>query len=218
VSHFYKQVDRRSREAMTAFLKNHKRYYTGNSWNLSTSYANCVKVHRLNLPRDIVEKASEIVWEGLHQNYLNWILEDYAREHDYRWQVGSNGRSRGYLVLYQGEKCYKNAHTARCNFCGKRTWHKKEIPCTGCEGGTLKVLATPLPQIKVYPGRGTDEGTNFNAEEWTMDDLRERVALVQGFDTLCDNMREAFISLCRDHEVEEEEYVAVKTRKVLVVG
>ena len=31
------------------------------------------------------------------------LRQQFGIEHDYRWQVGMNGRSGGYLVLYQGE-------------------------------------------------------------------------------------------------------------------
>ena len=44
---YYKDIDLRSRKAMTTFLENHFRYPTMNSWNNSTSYANNMKVYKL---------------------------------------------------------------------------------------------------------------------------------------------------------------------------
>jgi hypothetical protein len=49
MTEFYRPVDLRSRAAMTAYLKNHFRYHTMNSWNRSTSYACNLKVNRLGL-------------------------------------------------------------------------------------------------------------------------------------------------------------------------
>ena len=65
---FYKEVDKRYREAMTAFLKKHFRYHTMNSWNRSTSYANCIKLHQIDKPDDI---NSDTWWEMLCNVELN---------------------------------------------------------------------------------------------------------------------------------------------------
>lgn len=58
---FYKTVDMRSRKAMAEFLVGHFRYNTMNSWNRSTSYANCVKIHRLDLTANQMEQAWEML-------------------------------------------------------------------------------------------------------------------------------------------------------------
>jgi len=50
---YYKEVDKRHRRTMKALLKKHFRYHTMNSWNRSTSYANCIKLHQVNKPSDI---------------------------------------------------------------------------------------------------------------------------------------------------------------------
>ena len=49
---FYTPVDLRSRADMTAYLENHFRYPTMNSWNQATSYACNLKVDRLGQRRD----------------------------------------------------------------------------------------------------------------------------------------------------------------------
>ena len=53
---YYKEVDKRYREAMTAFLKKHFRYHTMNSWNRSTSYANNIKLYNLNFSKTPLDK------------------------------------------------------------------------------------------------------------------------------------------------------------------
>ena len=211
---FSQKVDTRSREAMTAFLSGHFRYNTMNSWNRATSYANCVKVHRLDLTREQLDKAWAMLDMTEVFDAIHWILQDWAEEREWRWQVGFNGRSGGYLVLYQGDMDYKNAKTAQCDVCGKLTWHKEDVPCTtkGCPG-TLTVLEKPRPQIVTYPGRGLDQGEDFG--EWSVDSLRDRVKLVQEFDRLCDDVVAEFVRFCEEYVVVEKDIMVPKTVKVL---
>jgi hypothetical protein len=54
---FSRKVDRRSRAAMIAFLVEHFRYDTMNSWNGSTSYAHCIKFSRLGLSPEQTDAA-----------------------------------------------------------------------------------------------------------------------------------------------------------------
>ena len=211
---FYRKVDTRNREAMIAFLEGHFRYHTMNSWNRATSYANCVKIHRLDLTREQMDKAwamldMEEVFDAIHG-----IIQEWSVEHDWRWQVGFNGRSGGYLVLYQGSLDYQNAKTAQCDVCGKLTWHKEDVSCTmqGCPG-MLKVLEKSRPQIVTYPGRGLDQSEEFG--EWSMDQLRERVKLVQEFDKLCDTVVAEFLYYCEKYTIVEKDIMVPKTIKVL---
>lgn len=211
---FYEKVDMRSRKAMADFLTGHFRYDTMNSWNRSTSYANCVKIHRLDLTPEQMEQAWEMleceeVFDAIHT-----LTREWAAEREWRWQVAFNGRSGGYLVLYQGGLDYKNARTARCDQCGKRTWHKQDTPCTTdwCHG-TLRVLPKPMPQIVTYPGRGLDESEDFT--EWDMESLRNRVKLVQEFDRLCDEVTAIFAGFCDHYKVVDEKIMVPKTVKVL---
>ncbi len=85
---FFQRVDLRRRAAMVAFLDGHFRYYTMNSWNRSTSYANCVKIPRLGLTPAQMERAwgmldCEEVFGVLHSIIRNW-----SSDHGWRWQVG----------------------------------------------------------------------------------------------------------------------------------
>jgi hypothetical protein len=211
---FYQKVDMRNREAMIAFLDGHFRYNTMNSWNRSTSYANCVKIHRLDLSREQMDKAwamldMEEVYDAMHS-----VIQDWAVAHVWEWQVGFNGRSGGYLVLYQGGLDWKNARTAQCDACGKQTWHTERVPCTtkGCPGA-LKVLDKPRPQVVTYPGRGLDQSEDFT--EWSADRLRERVKLIQEFDKLCDECVALFVDYCENYNIVEKDILVPKTIKVL---
>ncbi len=86
---------------MELYLRNHFRYDTMHSWNRATSYARNVKLHHLILDAETRSSAydflelPEAYWE------VNALIEEFDRHHDYRWQAGFNGRSGGYIVLYQ---------------------------------------------------------------------------------------------------------------------
>lgn len=99
---FFKKVDKRSKQGMIDFLNEHLTYYTMNSWNRSTSYANNVKIYNLGLDEDIEEKLYKYVDEEVEIYELDYILremkESFAREWGY--YPGFNGRSGGYIVLY----------------------------------------------------------------------------------------------------------------------
>lgn len=69
-------------------------------------------------------------------------------------------------------------------------------------------------QVSTFPGRGTDDDTDFT--DWSMDELRDRVRLIQEFDRLADRIVDRAIDIARNYVVEEEEYYVPKMRKVLV--
>ena len=103
---FYKKVNKSSRKEMVEFLENHFRYDTMNSWNCSTSYANCVKIYSLNLPNELMDKAWELVSidNDFYDDYVYPLIYDFREEWGY--DVCFNGKSSGYLVLYEAEKYY----------------------------------------------------------------------------------------------------------------
>jgi len=211
---FARPVDLRSRAAITAFLEGHYRYHTMNSWNLATSYANCVKVHRLGLTPTQLERAWEMlempqVLDAIRAGFRRW-----AEARSWELQIGFNGRSSGYLVLYRGGLDREHAHTAQCDECGKLTWHRQDTPCTGesCDG-TLRVLEKPLPRIFTKPGLGVDQHEDWS--EWDLSSLRERARLVESFDCACDLAVATFVGFCEHCRVVEKT-VRVRTRvKVL---
>lgn len=91
---FYKYVNKKNNKEMFYFLKEHFRYWTLNSWNRLDSIANNVKIYKLGLDYKILELLEL-------DNYLtiNTDIEDWEYEHK-GYKVGFNGRSGGYLVLY----------------------------------------------------------------------------------------------------------------------
>ena len=91
---FYKKVNKNSNKEMFEFLKEHFTYFTMSSWNLNTSIANNVKIYNLGIDFKILDILQV-------DNYftLNTMIEDWEIAHP-GYKVGFNGRSGGYLVLY----------------------------------------------------------------------------------------------------------------------
>ena len=211
---FYKKVDMRNKMAMSQYLENHFRYNTMNSWNRSTSYANCLKIHRLELPDEIQQKAWGMIECTEVYDVFNRLITDWADAQSWEWQIGFNGRSGGYLVLYRGGLDWKNAKTAKCDHCGKLTWHKQATPCTSeyCNG-ILHVLEKPEPQIFSQPGKPVDQDEDFSA--WDIDSLRDRVKLVQEFDRLCDQIVDEFVYFCKHYDMVDKDILVPKTIRIL---
>lgn len=101
--HFETLVNQKSRAEMVTFLSGHFRYNTLSSWNKSTSYAHCIKLHHgLGIPPDIDDTKYDMVFNQEWINHMRGIMDRFDEDHCHNWQVGTNGRSSGYLVLYQG--------------------------------------------------------------------------------------------------------------------
>lgn len=212
---FKRKIDTNNRQEMVAFLKNHFRYFTMNSWNRSTSYANNMKIYNLDLPKKTKDKLYDMldiedVWFR-----LNLLKEGFASAHNYEWQVGWNGRSSGYLVLYSGGR-KKLDYKSRCTSCGQLNYTAVEeggCKCGRCGKDTRVNLTNPIYQSYTTPGQPVDEDEDF--EEWDLDELRERVELVMDFDRLCDDIVAEAAYMADECDVQEETYYIEKTRKVL---
>jgi len=114
---FFRPVDKRSRGAMTGYLAGHFRYSTMGSWNYSTSYAHCLKIHRLDLETDIVNKLFDLILVPEFFEPLDDLMRGFGESHNYCWQACMNGRSNGYLVLYQGQ-LEASGYKSYCIRCG----------------------------------------------------------------------------------------------------
>ena len=98
--YYVKGIDITNDKQMFNFLKDHFQYYTMNSWNRSKSIANNVKLYKLGLSGDWT-----IVLDFLNNDdYLtvNGMIDEWQYEHP-GYVVGFNGRSGGYLVLYNAD-------------------------------------------------------------------------------------------------------------------
>jgi len=214
---YYKEVDKRYRQPMVKYLKNHFKYHTMNSWNKSISYANNIKLYKIDKPADVDE---ETFWEMIGisewQEKLSDLLEDFGRKHNWLWQAGINGRSGGYTVLYRGG-IKPSGYKSYCTHCGQKNY--EAVPesqigiCGRCEAKARVNFKQTHMQVFTYPGKEVDMYEDF--DEWTLSQLRQRVELVQDFDRLCDSIVTEFIETCRNYRITEEEILVPKTIKVL---
>lgn len=213
---FWATVDKRSRRAMTDFLSDHYRYCTGNSWNRSTSYACNLKVDQLGLDSETVDKLLDLIqiqgfFEPLHE-----LAYQFAAEHGFRWQAAWNGRSGGYLVLYQGEQ-KPSGYRSYYTHCGQPDYTsvaETDARCGRCGELARVDYGSPPMQVCTYPFRGTDDGACF--EEWTLAELRDRTELVQEFDQLADDIVTTGLYMARDYSVEEQT-ILVPTQQLVMV-
>lgn len=106
---FCKTVNLENREEMIEFLTKHFRYNTMNSWNCMTSYANNVKLYKLDLPN--VSKAYDFLDAECEQYAYDVDDAIIEFEVDTGYTAGFNGRSGGYIVLYDMER---NKDGRRC--------------------------------------------------------------------------------------------------------
>jgi len=214
---YYRQVDKRCRKALVAFLKKHFRYHTMNSWNQSTSYANCIKLHQVDKPSDIDENRW---WQMLEitdwHNLLDDLLEDFARQYDFAWQAAINGRSGGYVVLYRGG-IKPSGYKSYCTHCGQKNY--QAVPegevgtCGRCDTKARINFKQTHMQVFTWPGKDVDMYEDF--QDWTLTELQERVELVQSLDRLCDDIVSAYVDICRNYRITEKEILVPKTIKVL---
>jgi len=214
---FYEEVDKRHRETMTDFLIKHFRYHTMNSWNRSTSYANCIKLHQIDKPDDINSDTWwEMLWITEWQEKLSGLLEDFSRKYNWQWQAGINGRSDGYVVLYRGG-IKPSGYRSYCTHCGQKNYQvvpEDEIGiCSRCDVKARVNFEQTDMQVFTWPGKNVDMYEDF--EGWTLSELRERVELVQEFDKLCDDIVAEYYHTCRNYRITEEEILVPKKIKVL---
>lgn len=215
---FYQEVDMRSRKAMIHYLSNHFRYYTMNSWNRSTSYACNLKIDHLGLDFEIVDKLFDVIETQEFFYAQQELREAFGAAHDYRWQVRMNGRSGGYLVLYQGDQ-RPSQYKSFCVRCGQKNYtsvSETGTRCGACHHETRIDFDVMPVEITVYPGRSTDNGEDY--EEWSLKQLRERVKLVQELDQLADALVQQAVMIAQNYSVVDEEYYLPQTRKVLVAS
>lgn len=168
---FYKKVNKNNNKEMYQFLKEHFTYWTMNSWNGLKSIANNVKIYNLELEGDYW-KALEMLERN---NYfeVNSIIDDWSCEHK-GYEVGFNGRSGGYLVLY-------NEDTNKDNI--------------------LDTYITNSDNYEEFKELLKDD--NITLKDYH-NDLVEQVELVQEFDKLCDDLRNFCQDLINNYTYNEK--------------
>jgi hypothetical protein len=209
-------VNTQDADAMKDFLMSHPRYSTMDSWNRVTSYANNIKLHRFVRPSDIPD---DVWWEMYTlddwQTELSFLLREFGADHGWLWQARINGRSGGYVVLYFGGQ-KPSGYKSYCTACGQKNFRTTEetgVKCGKCSNLTRINFTKPPVETYTTPGIGIDQDQDFDG--WSMDSLQERVKLVQDFDRLADDILAAYIGMCSNHVIEEEEVTVIKKVRVL---
>jgi len=94
------EVEYTSREELLVYLVSHPRYWTANSWNSSTSFAHRVKLDDLCLTAEEDEGALAVLESDVWGEAIKGLIRDFNDDTGNRYDIGQNGRSGGYLVLY----------------------------------------------------------------------------------------------------------------------
>ncbi len=106
------------------------------------------------------------------------------------------------LAIADAKRRYKDYTIGnRCGACGASGDH-----------GLVNYAHTHM-QINVFSHRGIDAERNF--ADWSIADLRDRVRIVEAFDSACDAIRDQFIFMLQSCEVVEETVMVPKTVKHL---
>lgn len=214
---FSKIVDTSSRESMIGFLTGHFMYYTGMSWHHAKSFANDVKITHLGLSNKETDALFELIQADDGYESADWLIDEFDREHGWEYQVGFNGRSDGYLVLYRGEVS-PTQYMSYCTKCGQRNYTSVADTGTRCGACGLESRVDfdfpPTQKVKLGP---VDQDCDYS--EWSDEELAERVRLVCDFDRLCDDIITAALEDASNGVEECIEYEPVrKTRKKVANG
>lgn len=210
---FHKDVDLSSRKDMIDFLRNHSRYDLMNSWNRTTSYANNIKIYNLNVSEKIKEAFFEMLDTDIFDEAHD-ILEDFRNRYDGRYQIGTNGRSSGYLVLYNGYK-KESDYKSYCTACGQKNFKiatDNDCRCGRCGADSRINFSRPLYEYGVN-FKSIDQDADF--DDWSDETLKQDVLLVQDFDATCDAYIERLRELAEEYTVVEETVYVPQTRRVL---
>lgn len=173
----------RRRDKMIEYLAGHFRYHTMNGWNGPTTYANCIKVHRLRVtPREAEACLALLGVEGCHEESgFNEEMRQFDRRWAYAWQIGQNGRSGGYLVLYQGGREH-TGHWSHCTRCGQRNF-RLVPPRRPTPEQYIRLLAhrhpwTPEVIYRQYADKADPAVAFFKTPEAVLDLLRDEKAKI----------------------------------------
>ena len=156
-------VDISNTKSMWNFLHDHFQYYTMNSWNGSKSIANNVKLYNLGLEGDwwnVLRYLNDEADCGFLQMDIDAAIREFEAKHHY-YKVGFNGRSGGYLVLYNSD-----------NNCS-----------------VLPECVDQYDTYEDFKEAVKGGWNNYRVSDFAKE-LRDAVTIVREFDKLCDALRD----------------------------
>lgn len=224
----------RTKKDMIEYLCGHPRYHTMNSWNHSYSFSRCIKLFHITFPDGGIEDTAYSmlgVHDFMEESGFQYPLDEWQMSHRHLWQWGTNGRSGGYIVMYQGF-VKPGQHQSYCTNCGQWNFTKvaPDAPpmevekasavgnqCGRCGEAARVNYDTPPPEIGCWPGRGVyEDEVASRFEDHDKDSVAEVMELVWGFDEAVDDAIAAFIDYCKTHQVEAQEILVLKTIQMAV--
>lgn len=198
--------DNPTKEEMVAYLNSHFAYDTMNSCNCSHSFAHCIKVHRLNTSREEADLMYDMleIEEAFYES--SDILREFDRDHHYDFQIGANGRSGGYLVLYRGG-ARPGDWKSYCPSCGQKNFKsitEGDSACGVCRETRVDFKTPPL-QIYTTPGIGFYDQWMELEEEDKLEQVEFFFGVVADFDKACEEYCSCFLDFAKNHRAEERE-------------
>ncbi len=182
------------------------RYYSMNSWNNSTAPAYNLKIYNV-IDNHLQDKVYELLECNDFYTTINNLISDFNMEHDYQWQAAFNGRSGGYLVLYQGEttrETYTEKDFTQDNGYNGRVYISDHIGWMDIneaeEAGILN--RSIITNVSVYPGR-------------QIEDNEVPANILKSFKQLAIDIIKTTEYLAENYEIVEEEIESTETIKVL---
>lgn len=161
-------VDICSAKSMFEFINNHFKYWTMNSWNRLESIANNMKLYNLGLEGDWTTVLDYLYDEndiGCIGFQIRDLVEEWEAKHP-GYSLGWNGRSGGYLVIYNHDK----------------------------KNGTVNFRNILPEDLTGYDNYEDFKETIKDYYGWNVKDmipeLREYTELIRDFDKLCEDLRD----------------------------
>ena len=177
---YQKGIDITNAKSMFNFINEHYTYFTMNSWNQLRSIANKVKLYSLQLEGDWGNALSYLYDEqdiGGLQYEISRMLKDWEADHP-GYLLGFNGRSGGYLVLYNEKNNRSIVPDCLLGYDSYEEW-KRSVKDSWYDECVKDYI--PL--------------------------LREYTQLIQSFDRLCDDIRSLVNEYSKlDYEADRKSY------------
>lgn len=161
-------VDICSPKSMFEFINNHFTYYTLNSWNGLQSIANNMKLYNLGLEGDWTT-VLDYLYDDNDIGCIGFQIRDLVDEWEAKhpgYSLGWNGRSGGYLVIYNHDR----------------------------RNGTVNFRNILPEDLTGYDNYEEFKETIKDYYGWNVKDmipeLREYTELIRDFDKLCEDLRD----------------------------
>ncbi len=203
-------------EAKRKFLKEHFRYHTMNSWNRSHSYAVNIKVSRLNLTNAQRSACYGMLYSDEAQTRFGDALSCLADETNWAFQIGVNGRSGGYAVLYTGGR-EPSGYKSYCRGCGQKNYKSVGESGTRCGAcGEEERVDFAKPHTRPYTNNaGLDQGEDFDdVDVWDDEKICGRFEEVWAFDETVESACRDFLDFALSHKLVEKTVMVPK--KIMV--